>query len=56
MYVICNFLYASKEVGRIKWYKKDKKFIKELYPGIIHKYSELMKLVDLSNQIISYYE
>ena len=56
IYAICNFLNAPKEFERIRWDKKDKKFKKEFYHEIIHKYNGLMNLVDLSNQLISYYE
>ena len=56
MYIISNFINLPKEVKRNRWCKDKKKFIIDTYPNSIKVYSEYMKGVDLSNQLISYYE
>ena len=56
MYVISNFVNAPEEVKRVRWDKNQEKFIEESYPNTIKLYSKYMRGVDLSNQLISYYE
>jgi len=56
MFIISNFENIPEEVIRTRWSKKDKKFIIEKYPNIIKIYSQFMKGVDKSNQLMSFYE
>ena len=56
MYVISNFVDVPEEVKRTRWSKEEKKFIFEKFPNTIKKYTQYMKGVDKSNQLISYYE
>ena len=56
MFIISNFIDALKYVKRRRWDKKSKEFLEEEFPNTVSIYSRLMKGVDLSNQIISYYE
>ena len=56
MYVISNFVDVPEEVKRTRWPKEGKKFIFEKFPNTIKKYTQYMKGVDKSNQLISYYE
>ena len=56
MYVISNLVNVPEEVKRFRWDNKQEKFIEEVYPNTIKLYSKYMRGVDLSNQLISYYE
>ena len=49
-FIISNFIDSPKNV------KKRKEFFEEKIPNTVNIYSRLMKGVDLSNQLISYYE
>ena len=56
MYVISNFVDVPEEVKRTRWSREEKKFIFVKFPNKIKQYSQYMKGVDKSNQLISYYE
>lgn len=56
IYIISNFIDSPNNIKRRRWDKKMKEFYEEDFPNIIFIYSRLMKGVELSNQIISYYE
>ena len=54
--IVSNFLNSSHTLNRYRWDKKEMKFNKMKYPEVIKIYSNLMKGVDIGNQLISYYE
>jgi len=54
--IVSNFLNSSNTLNRFRWDKKEMKFVKKKYPEVIKTYSNLMKGVDIGNQLISYYE
>ena len=56
MFIISNFIDSPKNVKKRRWNKKIKEFFEEEIPNTVNIYSRLMKGVDLSNQLISYYE
>ena len=56
MYIINNWVNVPEEVKRVRWDNKQEIFIEEAYPNTIKLYSKYMRGVDVSNQIISYYE
>ena len=56
MFIISNFIDSPKNVKKRRWNKKRKEFLEEEIPNTVNIYSRLMKGVDLSNQLISYYE
>ena len=56
MFIISNFIDSPKNVKKRRWNKKRKESFEEEIPNTVNIYSRLMKGVDLSNQLISYYE
>ena len=56
LFLISNFVNTNKLCTKIRWSKKLHHFIEISFPEIVKIYQIFMKGVDISNQLISYYE
>ena len=56
LFLVSNFVDTNKLCTKIRWSKKLHQFIEISFPEIVKIYQIFMKGVDISNQLISYYE
>ena len=56
LFLVSNFVATNKLCTKIRWSKKLHQFIEISFPEIVKIYQIFMKGVDISNQLISYYE
>jgi hypothetical protein len=56
LFLVSNFVDTNKLCTKIRWSKKLHQFIEISFPEIVKVYQIFMKGVDISNQLISYYE